>query len=181
MEGRKTLVLMFSCVNWKKQFINYWTNSIYLSKQWDKKKANDRDGMRPEKQLCLPSWLSGTENPHHILCVGLDQYRITIVQCCSISPTAATCETRNRADWTSGWDSHCFHHHTPCYKPLKVMTDHSQTLKTNKEMGERVTTCDKWMVKAFESTNPLRMVQLQCWERSKSHCWPFKETRKKKI
>lgn len=89
--------------------------SICLSKQCDKK-ANDRHGMWSEKQLRLLSWLSGTENPHRILRVGQGHYRISIVQCCSISPTGTTCRATNRAVCI------CFHCQTPQakgHRPLK--------------------------------------------------------------
>lgn len=150
--------------------VTIMATSIYLSKQWDKK-ANDRHGMWSEKQLCLPSWLRGTENPHRILCVGRDQYRITIVRCCSLAPTATTCGTKDRAVWTLGWDSHCFHRQTPkdkYYKPLKRWGQVTFKLwkQTKKYVKEGKPTYDKWKVNVFESTNPLRMFQLQCWQRS---------------
>ncbi len=57
----------------KVQYTCIWViSSIRNKTKKQKTRTADRHGMRSEKQLCLLSWLNGKENPHHILCVGLD-------------------------------------------------------------------------------------------------------------
>lgn len=107
----------------------------YLCKQWDKMQMTSIVYIQRNNCACP---IDRVEHKTHItycvLCVGVDQYRITIVHWCSISPTAAKCDTWDRAIRTSGWDSHCFHCQIPkakgC-KPLKGRTGHVQTLHTN--------------------------------------------------